>query len=1286
MLSLSPPAGDVVRSRRSCPRFPRMTAATRASTLLTTWAYISVAAAAQMLPYIPTSIFLPALKPGQIGDGITGEVAYIFSPQDDSNSADLLAVNISATLVASSLPITTLSSGLPFLKNSSTAFVPSLADNGSLIVYAGDCALPSGFGIWSFDPSASNPSSSLWVQEDTQVAADVNSVKVVPGFLGAGFSFSTTLEPEVSPANTFVYGGMCPNNDSYPTSPQSQATYSNQMVKISPSTAGSKSYTVEPVESSGPPVPEAGFTFTSLSPSFSNRSNTITQQTNYVLLGGHTQYAFINMSTVAIWSLPEESWSFVSDIGMAGPASPSTDSVLERTVESVDSRSGHTAVLNADGTALVIFGGWVGDLTQAAFPQLAVLEIGSDYGGNGEWQWSIPSIQPSGNGIYGHGSALLPGNVMMVYGGRTINPSGSNNKRQSSGSTASFLNLTSMNWSDSYTNPSYSGIPAQGISSDPNSGSQKQKLGLGLGIGLGLGFLILAILAYLLYRRRHRRTVSESTIRALAQDNSRFIGHDDYTIDDNNWYAGGPDPYARGGRSLGYQSLQTGRTSLEGSRHNWFGDLAPPAAPMVQINRKSVAPRAARGQHQVASSATYEPVANPRGMGGMNPIFEADEDDSGDIGDEAMSPVRDGRRDSGAYSDPFLTPTRERPLSFPPPTRTSQTPSPEERMRASVTDPDVQDWMTDVDAADALLSGRVTAPRTAATAGAGRTSPSRRGFNVATEEDSLRTESNISESNRSNLSRSGSLLRQLRPGFGVAVAAALAATTEGRGGSSSSSSAPSYNTARSSFPALQAEGPGLLLGREKEGEDAAEDVPREPGSPSKDKPRRSWFGSLRRVFANPSPESGASGELDEDSPFQGGVVEANDFEARLGSLGGIGGIAADGLLRRKGGRGAWEPNGAGSSQGATRYSALRGLEQDGQHPDDEEWDIEKAVEKRLVQVLFTVPREPLRVVNAEPDFESELDVVVVDPENDEDEDRRSSEEQRWVSSEQHGSAMPSTGKLESPPRPISTPSPLGDESAQRTPGSSVDAETEALRRELDEEWERIEADKPAPDVHRTPEPPKTPTRPLPRPPSRAEPRTPDYSVPRRPPLLHHPHIPRSNPRPLSSALEEQIDKLGAELHATRSAAHTPVSIFSQHSDADVLSAEAIRYERPSGSTSTLQITPIFTGTPSARGGNKKTPRGGDASASASASTAAAAVPQLQNSGDFRSESNLRGGNELRKAGNSGSPVRRVRAMVEVLESKSSREASPTGSPVKASPARGSPAHGTPTKGSPARGR
>ena len=39
--------------------------------------------------------------------------------------------------------------------------------------------------------------------------------------------------------------------------------------------------------------------------------------------------------------------------------------------------------------------------------------------------------------------------------------------------------------------------------------------------------------------------------------------------------------------------------------------------------------------------------------------------------------------------------------------------------------------------------------------------------------------------------------------------------------------------------------------------------------------------------------------------------------------------------------------------------------------EEDEWDVESAVEKRVVQVMFTVPKEKLRVVNRNPDGDGE---------------------------------------------------------------------------------------------------------------------------------------------------------------------------------------------------------------------------------------------------------------------------------------------------------------------------
>ncbi len=65
-------------------------------------------------------------------------------------------------------------------------------------------------------------------------------------------------------------------------------------------------------------------------------------------------------------------------------------------------------------------------------------------------------------------------------------------------------------------------------------------------------------------------------------------------------------------------------------------------------------------------------------------------------------------------------------------------------------------------------------------------------------------------------------------------------------------------------------------------------------------------------------------------------------------------------MRRKQGREAWEA-----------VSGDAGTSRAGGGATEDEWDIERAVENRLVQVMFTVPKERLRVVNAEVEKEEE---------------------------------------------------------------------------------------------------------------------------------------------------------------------------------------------------------------------------------------------------------------------------------------------------------------------------
>lgn len=972
------------------------------------------AAETSLVPYIPTTILIPGSTAGNI------ETAYIFTPNHSGSSVDFLSLDILTSDLNSSFvnsAAKTLTSGLPFVSsaNSSTtttttSFTPTIALDGSIIVYAGDCTLDSGSEVWIYNASSISQS---WIRH--QVTADDDDGVTGPYFLGGAIAFSETIAPSISSPEIYSYGGQCPSSSQDGTTWISAADYTNSLVKLAPSSNG---YSSEDLSLKSQPIAEAGFSITPLLPSTSNISGVVTQSINAVVLGGHTRTAFVNISTAAVWSLPEESWSFIS---ISGPlsknssSSSSDQSELARadTVTQVSSRSGHTTVLNEDGTALVVLGGWVGNTSQAATPQLAVLEMnGNDYG---EWIWTIPEEQPLdyGDGIYGHGAALLPGNIMMVAGGYSISSSSASTSRLgrrddinvAGGQLKMFLNMTSMTWSNSYTNPlsSTSTAPTAGSgSSTTSTHSTKFELGLGLGLGIPLLLLLLAIVFFLVRRRRrHQHAVRDEHIRNLASG-SAFITSEEMLERQHEkeylwgpkgaarwYYTGGHDPYLREEKSLGYESLR----GLHGAGFDFSEPMAvePVGAYKTSLRRKPV-PRIAKGLYQPTG------VDESRALGAIHPILEDEEDEMSMHG--AMSPDREME---GAEDDPFVTPypspareatsgPRERntvlyikPSISPGPTSPTEPHTPHTpHTPVQPQHPEVQDWVTDIDASDALITARIQPHSTTTTTvrNLGRATPTRRLSLRGMEDDGgARTDSNLSESNRSTFSFMPNRADSLRVAAVTGSGLSTIVDEEKRGGtshsdkSSSSNSNNSYMTAKS-ISALQAEGPGLLLGRPRaisDIEDLAhlsDDDHLAPGSPGKSKARRSWFGSIRRVFSNSYSSDSSSGRsIRTDSPAH---AEGSEFD-RLG-LGnfGLGGIGL--LQKRRQGRSAWDERGEASASGHGPNA--------GEGWEEEDWDVERAVEQRLVQVMFSVPKERLRIVNGDPEILSLAEsAVVVDPES-----------------------------------------------------------------------------------------------------------------------------------------------------------------------------------------------------------------------------------------------------------------------------------------------------------------
>ena len=905
-------------------------------------------------PYDPTRV---------LSSPTSDDVIFIFQPgTSGSLDSQLLALNTTSTLGATNLPYSTVSPTLPFLDGPQSAYTPTIDDHGNILVYAGNCSdAANGSTFWQFTPeSESSEINGTWKEMDISIGGvSGNTVLDGANYLAAALAFSSTVN---ATSEMYVFGGMCPNSTSSTADDWTQAAYySNSMLTIQPESSPASKYDLGITSSRGPPIAEAGFTITPLMPTFFNSGNDSaqSQNQNFVLLGGHTQAAFINMSQVALFSLPEQSWSFLP---IESPAdAPNTD-LATRDSTTLDSRSGHTALLTSDGKRVIVFGGWVGDVTNLADPQLAILELGQGYGGSGDWQWSIPSQTgpgpADGTGIYGHGATMLPGDVMMIVGGYQI-PASSGSKRKRANPSASanayFFNTTSSTWIPSYTHPKVATGHRSSNSAGPDLNASSKKAGLGAGLTLGISAIIIVIVVFLWYSRRlkRRRDAREDELRHLSDSaHGMRLFNDgpsttsgrpgemttmDWAEDNQMSRDLQPRPVGPGG----YNNA-IGRSEPNAERTGLLFEIPSPTRGL----RRSLY---SRGTYQPAPR--YEDGRQTPGFSTIHPIDERDEYDEGLI-DGTQSGHKEMMQKDGynvLSHVPILDPFQD-------PAGGSRTPSPQSPQDR---EHETRNWVSDWTVANAMMHSQV-----------GRLSP----------EKNDRTSSTLSDqSSRSGLSSHsiqnsvGNLSRSLSQ-----RSAALFSTTAYRSTndttptdhlqSTSQRYKPEHRRSRSltfdpvlqrttvsdnlstagpSFAQLQSEGEALL------GDYPGSDGPSPTRSHSR---RRGWMGSVRRAFsgldrsASTSPENTTSNS---SSPTKRKFTEEG-VPRRAASTGAM-------FWQKRQGARDWDV-------GEQERGKRRDNDQDGS---DEEWDVESAVEKRVVQVMFTVPKEKLRVVNRGPDGDGE---------------------------------------------------------------------------------------------------------------------------------------------------------------------------------------------------------------------------------------------------------------------------------------------------------------------------
>ncbi|KAE8163208.1 hypothetical protein BDV40DRAFT_311900 [Aspergillus tamarii] len=464
------------------------------------------------IPYIPSHLLYSAQY--------NGSIAYLLRPSGN-HAIEFLSLNISQDIDSANPKYTTLLDDAPFqLYKQDSVHIPAIDQDGILKVYAGDCRNTSGYGaLWQFIPdAASSTGNGTWERIEVNGTGQSNISPHGPNYLAAGFTYAST---NTTNSSFYAFGGMCPLASASEATWITAANYSQSMIALEPpKTDGLTSYRMSATGDRAPPIPEAGFTITPLQATYrSTSSGTLLQQQDFLLIGGQTQNAFINMSQVAIFSLPQSSWSFVT---IDSTQSLGRTELAIRDRSAVEPRSGHTAVLSPDGSKVVVFGGWVGNTSIPANPQLAILELAADSTG-AEWAWKIPPTGDAGvaegTGIYGHGATMLPGGVMMITGGYHIVQS---SKRSMTGtgvnSEVLMYNVTSGQWVSSYSNPG--SFQPDGISRS----SVSRRTGLGVGLGLGIPCVIgAAVFLWFYFRRRRVRRTRNQMLRELSLGAERSI-------------------------------------------------------------------------------------------------------------------------------------------------------------------------------------------------------------------------------------------------------------------------------------------------------------------------------------------------------------------------------------------------------------------------------------------------------------------------------------------------------------------------------------------------------------------------------------------------------------------------------------------------------------------------------------------------------------------------------------------------------------------------------------------
>lgn len=935
---------------------------------------------ASTVPYTPSHVLVSPVE---------DSLVYILLPESSGNDGrahtSFLSLNVSQSVDVNSSPYTTLLDQPSFLGADPTApFVPVVDQRGNIKVYTGDCQNESNPSmLWQFTP---DPHSSIgngtWKQFSVTAQNDTRG----PNYLAAGFAYAPT---DTAESSVYSFGGMCPDHRSESTSWVSAANYSDATSKLVPS-GSSSTYSLETAGQRAPPIAEAGFAVTPLQPSYSTikKDSQQQRQQDFLFIGGQTKEAFLNMSELAIYSLPQDGWSFI-DV-QSGSASARTELTVRDTSPKIEPRSGHTAVLSSDGSKVIVLGGWVDNTSTPANPQLMILELAAGYGGYGQWTWTVPDSKDSflsdGAGIYGHGAAVLPGDVMMIAGGSSISKS-SSSKRSTSNSQTRFYNLTSNSWATSYTNPNWHTTDDQ---SHKSSGSLSTAQKIGIGVGVGVGVPVLVAIGALLFKcsRRYRfRRKRDSDLRdlALGAQRAHFWGQNEPEMSSS---VRGP---SRSGSDRTYP-WNASRPNGTPNRPDSGDTIVAEQTGLLSSGPVSKMPiRLVNSPPSCRFAGINDEHHRHDTFGTIHPIDERDELEAS-ASDSLIAhdpqptppprPSQGGLLEEVEIPDPFL----DAPFLTPQSTIAEQ-----ENARGAFNEHQSLAGM----ASGQEENRSIPSPNKERPTSTSSNPPN--GMRLGTVPKSratvLQGPSHVPSNGRKSPSKSVAASTHSKETGRIRADSAATSGSSGKRYSSDS-----FSTAYTTISQRQAEGERLLhSGTEETSVESSQpfELPSKVAATSRPKPSE-WMGSMKRVFTGgrrwATPEkkpndskansfaSLASGVdrrstiLDPNRPSS--HLDPNDDQD--GTVPPRRAVSASAeLFRRKQGAKDW---GASSSapraspattsssshrteaQAHTEADAM--LATDDEEYDSEDWDIESAAENRRVQVMFTVPKERLRVVNA----------------------------------------------------------------------------------------------------------------------------------------------------------------------------------------------------------------------------------------------------------------------------------------------------------------------------------